>query len=65
MKIYNRTNACCDQRLTNATIKFYDTTNTLIYTHTLGNTNGLAEIDIDFKALGEIHNAAKVRLDSV
>ena len=64
MKIYNRT-TCCWERLTNATIKLYDDSNTLLYTHTLGSTSWISVIDINFKALWEVHNVSKLRLDSV
>ena len=63
MKIYNRANSCCSGRLSNATIKLYDSSNTLLYTYTLWDTTGVNIVDIDFEALGEIHEASVLRLD--
>lgn len=64
MKIYNRV-WCCSERLSNATIKLYNDTGGLLYTHTLWNTTGIDIIDIDFEWLSEIHNVSTLRLDSV
>lgn len=64
MQIYNRV-WCCSNRLTNATIKLYDETDTLLYTHTLWNTDWMAIINIDFSSLWQVHDVAKLRLDSV
>lgn len=64
MRIYNRV-WCCSNRLSNATVQLYDNSNTLVYTHTLWNTTWVNEINIDFKALWEIHNVSRVRLSSV
>ncbi len=64
MKIYNRV-GCCTERLSNATIKLYNATWGLLYTHTLWSTTGMTEIDIDFKALWEIYDVSTLRLDSV
>lgn len=64
MQIYNRI-GCCSNRLTNATIRLYDESDTLLYTHTLWNTDWIAIIDIDFTAIWEVHNVKKLLLNSV
>ncbi len=65
MRIYNRVLSCCGHRLTNATIKLYNSSNILVYTHTLWDTTWIDEIDVNFEELWEIHDVSRLRLDSV
>ena len=64
IKIHNRV-WCCSSRLTNATIRLYDDNGTVLYTHTLWNTQWVSVIDINFKDIWEIYSVKEIRLDSV
>ncbi len=63
LKIYNRTD-CCAGRIGWATIELYDETGNLLHTHTIGNTDWVDVVDIDFNALWEIHEAHRLRINS-
>lgn len=63
IKIFNRS-AWLEERLSNATIDFYDESDSIIYTHTLGDTTWMDIIDIDLIWIDEVHYAKKIRLES-
>ncbi len=54
IRIYNRTE-CCSSRLSWATISLYNSTNALLYTHTLWDTTNDYVVDLDLEWIWQLH----------
>lgn len=64
LRIYNRT-GCCSERLSWATIKLFNESGGLIYSHPLWDTTWDYVIDLDLEWIGHLHQVSGLTIETV